>query len=116
MSAAPAVSIVERDRLGPIKCRPWCSDGTGHADAIHPDDQRCYRSIGEVKVTLRKLVRVGDQWARDWLEVVINDWHARPAVTVVDETNNLETDLTPAEARDLAARLLEAAEAADPST
>lgn len=32
----------DRPKLAPVTCEPWCAEGTGHTDAHHPDDQRCF--------------------------------------------------------------------------
>jgi hypothetical protein len=35
----------ERDHehtTGPVRCLPWCTDGTGHLTAAEPEEQHCH--------------------------------------------------------------------------
>jgi len=34
----------------PVKCTPWCGDGTGHQDAEDADDQGCYSAEHRVEL------------------------------------------------------------------
>ncbi len=52
--------------LPAVACTPWCVDGSGHTDAVFPEDQVCRGETVEVELTRQPLVEVGeDEWVRD---------------------------------------------------
>ena len=40
-SGGDPMTAVERPRVSPIVCAPWCTSGDGHADALFAEDQTC---------------------------------------------------------------------------
>ena len=42
--------------LPAIACTSWCSNGTGHTDVTHPDDQACMSRRQSVELTAMPLV------------------------------------------------------------
>ena len=36
--------------LLPVRCTPWCGDGSGHVDAEEPDEQGCYSAERRVEL------------------------------------------------------------------
>lgn len=74
---APAV-------LPAIECAPWCLDGSGHADAIFPEDQVCRGETVEVPLTRLPMVEVGtDEWTREAVHLYLLR-HAGALMTTVE--------------------------------
>ena len=94
--------------LPPVKCAPWCKDGTGHTDAHHPDDQWCHTRSTDVHLSAEKLVEYdkGD-WRLGYVSAYAHRdaYSTRPLIEVVH--NDLAAmSLTVDEARELACTLL----------
>lgn len=45
-----------REKLPPVKCTPWCADGTGHTDAVFPEDQTCWGYDRYVDLSLAEVM------------------------------------------------------------
>jgi hypothetical protein len=43
--------------LAAIECTPWCRDGDGHVNALHPEDQACISEEHIVELTTEPLIR-----------------------------------------------------------
>jgi hypothetical protein len=39
------------DRLPAVECTPWCRDGDGHTDELHPEDQWCHADVQIVRLS-----------------------------------------------------------------
>ncbi len=61
------MTAVERPRVSPIVCAPWCTSGDGHADALFAEDQRC---MGEWHTV--PIARDGDDGAQ--VSVLAHRW------------------------------------------
>lgn len=58
VQTASVASVVFHDHMAPVDCYPWCSDGSGHENAFHPEDQICDSETVEVPLTAMEL----DSW------------------------------------------------------
>lgn len=87
-AAAPAASSIARTAPAeiaplPYQCQPWCTDGEGHPDALHPDDRYCISRDWHVALSLGDPVLmgngsgIGDIWVRDHLQLSLQRDAAR---------------------------------------
>lgn len=91
----------------PITCATWCSSGDGHANEAGLPDQRCESHHEALSLTLHEQwLSTGGYGVRQ-----IETWTQRgplhpSAVVLFDLSEDFQVNLTPAEARALAARLI----------
>lgn len=106
----------DSERLTPIVCAPWCEQGDGHVEETHPNDQWCYGDLAEISLSQYPLVRMSDDtYRREWVEVQLSRDRHGPSLVVLGSIaapagGEVEVNMLPAEARALAAALLNAAE------
>lgn len=65
--------------LPAVECAPWCRDGSGHATALHLDDQACVGEEHTVELSTEPLVRLaGASTQLQTLEAyLLRERHAR---------------------------------------
>lgn len=74
-AASPAPGMLDDIAVLPHECQPWCVEGDGHPNEIHPDDRRCVSRDWYVPLSLSAPVRMGngnpdeDIWVRDHLQL-----------------------------------------------
>lgn len=104
----------------PVKCTPWCGDGTGHPSAEEADEQGCYSVERSVKLAQTP---VPGQGARSGSQIAVQlyrDAYPDGAGGAFLEPPHIEIfaydvdqiRLSPSEARELSAVLSEMADAA----
>lgn len=112
---AAAVGLV-----APVRCTPWCCDGTGHPDAEGPDEQGCY-SVGRRVELVRTPVSDQGAWSHGHLAVhLYRDTHPDGSGGAFLDQPHIEVyagdaepiRLSTAEARQLSDVLIELAETA----
>jgi hypothetical protein len=107
-------------QIPPVECAPWCCDGSGHAGAIHPDDQYCISEGARVMLTAEKLVEY-DKGVYGLGQVDVyasrEAYSIRPLVKVVHNEDGREGSitLTTGEARELVSALSVIVEAVEGS-
>lgn len=96
--------------LPPIDCTPWCTEGTGHTDAGHPDDQWCSSISFPVSLSLEEPILWSDDTTRPAdTKVYASKDPGEPALVTLVDREDRGTRYTPAEARELARVLMHAA-------
>ena len=50
--------LTQTQALPAVECAPWCRDGSGHIDALDPDDQACISEEHAVKLATEPLMRL----------------------------------------------------------
>lgn len=99
------------EHMPPVTCQPWCQEGDGHPQEVHPDDQQC-------SSTWQILHPAPAGWshegaARDKLSIAAQRRPyidgGRPLVLIWSELHDVETWLSPSDARALADELVNAA-------
>ena len=56
---------------GPVEYAPWCRDGSGHTNALHPDDQACISDEHTVELTTEPHVRLAARINLETLEMYL---------------------------------------------
>jgi len=100
-----------RQTFPPITCREWCAEGDGHPHE-HPEDQRCVSGWDIIPLELMpKWKDFMGAWNTTEVEVqaVAGPQHP-PQAVIYSAGEDIELRLTPAEARRLAALIVEAAD------
>jgi hypothetical protein len=102
----------DRQTSPPITCQPWCESGDGHPHEVVTD--QCCNGI-EHRVPLhltemRDVAVIGAEpdWQHDYLTVYPQKWFAREPVVFLGQGETTGVMMTPDEARQLAAELLDA--------
>jgi hypothetical protein len=100
--------------IRPIKCQPWCADGSGHTEADRLEEQNCHGVEHRVALSRREQVKRGRTGAmEEWTESEEDDYFtvystkefsADPAV-FIGRGAWAGAMLTPSEARMLAQEL-----------
>ena len=69
--------------LAAVECTPWCRDGSGHTNALHPDDQACISDEHTVELTTEPHVRLaGASTILETLEMYLLREHDARSTTV----------------------------------
>lgn len=104
-------------RIPPVECVAWCVDGAGHTDEIFRGDQWCAGEANYVTLSLEEVKREGEHFFTTDIGVMPRrGWRQFPSVYlhINGEGRKREVDesfeLTPDEARSLAAMLTETAD------
>lgn len=96
-----------------VECFPWCEYGDGHPNLTSRDDQWCGTPIREVPTIAYPANKMTDgTWKTESVWVSGRAWHHQGRVSIIEialsEGQGLE--VTAAEAREIAARILEVAD------
>jgi hypothetical protein len=108
-------AATEFQMLAPVVCQPWCETSDGHRNAVTIDDQNCYSAWTGVDLTRAPQGDMGHgEFCPERLEVMLRSGPRRPlSVVLHSEGLDIEVDLTPNEARELADALAAAVELAE---
>ena len=69
--------------LAAVECTPWCRDGSGHTDALHPDDQACISDEHTVELTTEPHMRLaGASTNLETLEMYLLREHDARSTTI----------------------------------
>lgn len=91
-----------------VTCKPWCIDGDGHPDVTDPGDQTCWSLEARTPAILEgQFVTVYNMANATPTEA------AYPPLVFLGENHRDGIDLTPSQARAVAASLIAAADQAD---
>lgn len=100
-----------------IKCAAWCMDQDGHPNETHPADRYCQSAPAAVGQSLMDpWLDISGVWNESLLDVSARTGPTRVPTVLVwayNDTVDTEIELTPAEARAMAAHLLIAADHLD---
>jgi len=96
------------EKLPPVVCTAWCTEGDGRTDAIHPDDQYCCSEERVVSLSHHPLLEVGASPSiRDHLTAQLHREAGAAIAHVWVAHNDLSVfQLSPDEARRLGSALL----------
>jgi len=108
-----ATQADERQTLPPITCTPWCVDGDGHPNEVFHGDQWCHTE--EQATMLTRDYRYRDNTSEiDTVAVAVQRNPGRlPEVSLRHTAPDDVAYLSPAEARQVAAALIAAADLLD---
>lgn len=97
--------------LNPVACFPWCAHGTGHTEGAARNDQWCTTRVTYVPTALYPAIREDDgTHTSEFVKVYGRAHHHGLAERIhVGLGEDLGIELTPSEARQLAASLLSVA-------
>ncbi len=101
------MTVTMNETLPAVDCTPWCHDGTGHTDALHPDDQWCYSGDRTVKLTRMPVLTFGEhKWLDNIRVYLARERDGRPYMHLGrDDQVGVEMDLNEVrELRDILSR------------
>jgi len=116
------MSELEHDHAtGPVQCLPWCTDGTGHLAAEEPEEQHCHSQPRRIDLRPTPARRGGRPSGHLLVQLYrdVNRSHGsaelnlEPPEVEVYPSGADELKLSVAEARALAAVLVEVCDAAE---
>jgi hypothetical protein len=108
---AVSSNVPERSsRVSPIDCAPWCEAGDGHPDAAVPADQYCTSISFPTLISREEQALYSDGTTRPaQATVYATRDEGEPAFVALVNQHDGSMQLTPGEARELAATLRHAA-------
>ncbi len=99
--------------VDPIVCQPWCREGDGHRDALFASDQHCWSNDRVIALTVNEPIDGGPTFWREspdpiaYAMVFLDNAPGESTSVCVGYGDRFAIKFTPAEARQLAAALLE---------